>query len=42
MVKAAVREWKDIRKEVFVPLSHPPGEAQVEAAHYFRTAGKAA
>jgi hypothetical protein len=24
MVKAAVREWKDIRKEVFVPLSHPP------------------
>ena len=30
MVKAAVREWKDIRKEVFVPLSHPPGEAQVD------------
>ena len=30
MVKAAVREWKDARKEVFVPLSHPPGEAQVD------------
>ena len=30
MVKAAVREWKDIRKEVFVPLSQLPGEAQVD------------
>lgn len=30
MVKEAVREWKDSRKEVFVPLSHPPGEAQVD------------
>ena len=30
MVKAAVREWKDARKEVFVPISHPPGEAQVD------------
>jgi hypothetical protein len=30
MVKAAVREWKDFRREVFVPLSHPPGEAQVD------------
>jgi hypothetical protein len=30
MVKEAVREWKDATKEVFVPLSYPPGEAQVD------------
>ena len=30
MVKEAVRTWKDATKEVFVPLSHPPGEAQVD------------
>jgi transposase len=30
MVKEAVRAWKDVTKEVFVPLSHPPGEAQVD------------
>jgi len=30
MVKEAVRTWKDTTKEVFVPLSHPPGEAQVD------------
>ena len=30
IVKEAVREWKDATKEVFVPLSHPPGEAQVD------------
>jgi transposase len=29
-VKVAVREWKVGRKEVFLPLSHPPGEAQVD------------
>lgn len=29
-VKDAVREWKVGRKEVFLPLSHPPGEAQVD------------
>jgi len=31
-VKDAVRAWKQSRREVFVPLSHPPGEAQVEYA----------
>lgn len=30
MVSLAVREWRDSRKEVFLPLSHPPGEAQVD------------
>lgn len=30
VVKEAVRAWKDATKEVFVPLSHPPGEAQVD------------
>ncbi len=30
MVKDAVKAWKDTKKEVFVPLSHPPGEAQVD------------
>jgi transposase len=29
-VKDAVRELKVGRKEVFLPLSHPPGEAQVD------------
>ena len=29
-VKEIVREWKQGRKEVFLPLSHPPGEAQVD------------
>jgi transposase len=29
-VKVAVRELKVGRKEVFLPLSHPPGEAQVD------------
>lgn len=29
-VKDAVREWKTSRQEVFLPLSHPPGEAQVD------------
>jgi transposase len=30
VVKDAVRAWKQLRREVFVPLSHPPGEAQVD------------
>lgn len=30
MVSLAVREWRQSRKEVFLPLSHPPEEAQVD------------
>src|SRR4029077_11260287 len=30
IVRAAVAEWKQDRVEVFVPLAHPPGEAQVD------------
>jgi transposase len=30
VVKDAVREWKQSHQEVFLPLSHPPGEAQVD------------
>jgi len=30
VVKDAVREWRISRREVFLPLSHPPGEAQVD------------
>ena len=29
-VKDAVRAWKQSHREVFLPLSHPPGEAQVD------------
>jgi transposase len=29
-VKDAVRAWREQHKEVFLPLSHPPGEAQVD------------
>ena len=29
-VKVAVRQWKQQHREVFLPLSHPPGEAQVD------------
>jgi len=29
-VKEAVRAWRQQHKEVFLPLSHPPGEAQVD------------
>jgi transposase len=29
-VKDAVRDWRKQHKEVFLPLSHPPGEAQVD------------
>ena len=30
VVKVAVQKWKATTKEVFIPLSHPPGEAQVD------------
>lgn len=30
IVKDAVREWKQTRQEVLLPLSHPPGKAQVD------------
>lgn len=30
IVKNAVRAWKQENREVFLPLSHPPGEAQVD------------
>ena len=30
VVQGAVREWRQSRQEVFLPLSHPPGEAQVD------------
>jgi transposase len=30
IVKDAVRAWKQTNREVFLPLSHPPGEAQVD------------
>ena len=33
MVKGAVQAWRQKRSEVFVPLSHPPGEAQVDFGH---------
>ncbi len=30
IVKDAVRDWKQQHQEVFLPLAHPPGEAQVD------------
>ncbi len=30
VVKDSVRAWKQSHQEVFLPLSHPPGEAQVD------------
>jgi transposase len=30
IVRAAVAEWRQGQSEVFVPLTHPPGEAQVD------------
>ena len=30
IVKDAVRAWRESHREVFLPLSHPPGEAQVD------------
>lgn len=29
-VRNAVRRWREVSPEVFLPLSHPPGEAQVD------------
>ena len=34
-VKEAVRAWKKGRQEVFLPLSHPPGEAQVDFGYAY-------
>ena len=33
MVKVAVRAWRTRIAEVFVPLAHPPGEAQADFGH---------
>jgi transposase len=33
IVRAAVAEWQRSRAEVFVPLAHPPGEAQADFGH---------
>jgi transposase len=33
IVRSAVAQWKRSQAEVFVPLSHPPGEAQVDFGH---------
>jgi transposase len=30
IVRCAIRDWRATQKEVFLPLSHPPGEAQVD------------
>ncbi|MGC9458127.1 MAG: IS21 family transposase, partial [Halothiobacillaceae bacterium] len=30
IVKDAVRSWRKVRAQTYVPLSHPPGEAQVD------------
>lgn len=30
MVQEAVRKWRQAQQEVFLPLLHPPGEAQVD------------
>lgn len=30
VVKDAVRDWRQSHQEVFLPLSHPPGESQVD------------
>ncbi|MFM8704276.1 MAG: IS21 family transposase [Planctomycetia bacterium] len=41
VVKDAVREWRISHREVFLPLSHPPGEAQVDFGEAtVRIAGK--
>lgn len=34
-VKEAVREWRRGNQEVFLPLSHPPGEAQVDFGYAY-------
>jgi transposase len=33
MVKVAIRAWRIRTAEVFVPLAHPPGEAQADFGH---------
>lgn len=33
VVKDAVRDWHQTRQEVFVPLTHRPGEAQMDFGH---------
>jgi hypothetical protein len=33
IVKDAVRQLRRISKEVYLPLKHPPGEAQVDFGH---------
>ena len=35
VVKDAVRAWRHRQREVFVPLSHPPGEGQVDFGKAF-------
>jgi hypothetical protein len=43
VVKDAVRDWRISRREVFLTLSHPPGEAQVDFGEAtVRIAGKKA
>ena len=40
-VRNAVRQWRETSQEVFLPLSHPPGEAQVDFGHgYVDVAGE--
>jgi len=34
-VKEAVRQWKRGKQEVFLPLAHPPGEAQVDFGYAY-------
>jgi transposase len=34
-VKEAVRDWRHGKQEVFLPLSHPPGEAQVDFGYAY-------
>ena len=38
IVRAAVHDWRRGRAEVFVPLAHPPGEAQVDFSDFQVTA----
>ena len=35
IVKDAVRAWKQRHREVFLPLAHPPGEAQVDFGYAY-------
>jgi len=35
IVKDAVRAWKQQHREVFLPLAHPPGEAQVDFGYAY-------